>query len=124
MSDETTVVDKQQSAPSGKKEPIFTTTTVKGKGKERKYTVGIAGEVEGYKISKTAQKRNTDNFKKIQDFVEDNKAAKKSVENIEKFGKVGKAAIGALALGGLTAAIFSDGGRQTNAQLYGQQPRY
>ncbi len=41
-----------------------------------------------------------------------------------KFGKVGKAAIGALAIGGLTTAIFSDGGRQTNAQLYGQQPRY
>lgn len=42
----------------------------------------------------------------------------------KNFGKVGKAAIGALALGGLTTAIFSDGGRQTNAQLYGQQPRY
>ena len=54
------------------------------------------------------------------------KALKNADEKIAFKGlkKVGAYAAGALALAGLTSALISSKGQQTNNQLYGQQPLY
>ena len=54
------------------------------------------------------------------------KALKNADEKIAFNGlkKVGAYAAGALALAGLTSALISSKGQQTNNQLYGQQPLY
>ena len=54
------------------------------------------------------------------------KALKNADEKVPFKGlkKVGAYAAGALALAGLTSALISSKGQQTNNQLYGQQPLY
>lgn len=98
--DSNAVATKQPTAPNGEKKPIESDSkTTATEGKRREYLAGKKGtEAEGFKKIKTAQKLNTDNFKKMPTNMT-GKKVKTPVENIEKFGKVGKAAIGALALG-------------------------
>ena len=59
-----------------------------------------------------------------------NNEAEKALQKAEEktafkgLKKVGAYAAGTLALAGLTSALISSKGQQTNNQLYGQQPLY
>lgn len=73
---------------------------------------------------------NIENPKIVKEKASSGEQAAKALKNADEkvpfkgLKKVGAYAAGALALAGLTSALISSKGQQTNNQLYGQQPLY
>ena len=91
-------------------------TTVKSRADSQEVKVNTDIKAENTKLTKEMPNLNNEAEKALQ------KAEEKTA--FKGLKKVGAYAAGALALAGLTSALISSKGQQTNNQLYGQQPLY